>query len=363
MSDVLPLFGPLLENSHTVHFAYDLGARHVTYVSQKAYEKLVGDPAAHVNDDLPHLLSRVHPDDWRFLQQQLEQVGPDELVQDVELRLAQPQGGTGWICVTAYRTRSGQGAELLCGSVRDVTTEKTYALNAHKFNVKKNSTLEILSHDLAAPLIQVQQLADHLAHEAQGQLTERMQHLLALMERSCQSGIRLIREFVDNEFLESANVDLRPERADLAAWLALLVGEFQGSEWLTHLRFEFEAAEQPFYVSYDINKFQQVINNLVSNAVKFTPDGGLIRVTLARHDGRARITVADTGVGIPVRYQDGLFERFTKARRPGLRGEVTTGLGMSVIKTIVELHQGRIWFESAEDRGTTFYIELPALPA
>jgi two-component system sensor histidine kinase VicK len=61
--------------------------------------------------------------------------------------------------------------------------------------------------------------------------------------------------------------------------------------------------------------------------------------------------------------QEVLFDKFTKARRPGLRGERTTGLGMSVIKTIVELHQGRIWLESAEGQGTTFYVELPALPA
>ena len=96
--------------------------------------------------------------------------------------------------------------------------------------------------------------------------------------------------------------------------------------------------------------------------MKFTPDGGTIRVSLARRDTAVLLTIADTGVGIPAALQAGLFEKFTKARRTGLRGEKSTGLGMSIIKTIVDLHQGRIWLDSTEGQGTTFYIELPALP-
>ncbi|GAA3941477.1 PAS domain-containing sensor histidine kinase [Hymenobacter algoricola] len=363
MSDYLPLFRPLIENSNVIYFAYDLAGRRVAHVSQQAYEQLFGDPAAHVNDDLPHWLTRLHPDDWHYLHQRVEQAGPAELVQDVELRVTQADGSPGWLCATVYCTQPAGGPQYLCGSLRDISAAKAATLNAQKFNIKKDSTLEILSHDLAAPLILVQQLADLLTHEADGRLTERMRHLLGLMERTCQDGISLIRDFVDNEFLESANVDYKPERADLVAWLRLLMTEFQNSEWHTHLHFDFGAPEQPLYVCFDINKFQQVINNLVSNAIKFTPDGGRITVGVARHGNAARISVADTGVGIPAQYQAELFEKFTRARRPGLRGEKTTGLGMSIIKTIMELHQGRIWFDSAEGTGTTFYLELPALPA
>jgi two-component system sensor histidine kinase VicK len=71
------------------------------------------------------------------------------------------------------------------------------------------------------------------------------------------------------------------------------------------------------------------------------------------------ITIQDNGIRIPAHLQEGLFEKFTKARRPGLRGEESVGLGMSIIKTIVEWHQGKIYFESEENKGSTFYIELP----
>jgi two-component system sensor histidine kinase VicK len=103
----------------------------------------------------------------------------------------------------------------------------------------------------------------------------------------------------------------------------------------------------------------QVINNLISNAIKFTPDGGRIELAVAQEPGRVLISVADDGIGIPEALQPVLFERFTPARRSGLRGEKTTGLGMSIIKTIVGLHEGRIICQSTENEGSTFTIELP----
>jgi two-component system sensor histidine kinase VicK len=109
----------------------------------------------------------------------------------------------------------------------------------------------------------------------------------------------------------------------------------------------------------DDNKFMQVINNLISNAIKFTPDGGEITVALEEKEESVLIKVADTGIGFLEKYHATLFEKFTQTRRTGIKGEPSVGLGMSIVKTIVEWHQGKIWFESQEDKGTTFYIELP----
>ncbi|TVT43742.1 PAS domain S-box protein [Hymenobacter setariae] len=361
MSDYLDLLRPLLEHRNEIYFAYDLGERRVVYVSA-AYEQIIGDPSEHINDDLPYLLTRIHPDDWQFLQQRVAQAAPEELVQDVEVRLSQSVKDTQWMQVSVCRRQLPTGAHYLVGSARDITREKEVLINGEKFNSKKNATLEILSHDLAAPLVLLQQLTEHLAWELNTP-TSKVQEVLHLMQRTCTQGVSLIRDFVDNEFLESSNVEMRFDRADLVSWLQTLMEEYERSEQHTHLHFHFAATEQPIYVSFDINKLQQVVNNLISNAIKFTPDGGQIAVSLERRGDQALLLVADNGIGIPADLQGVLFDKFTKARRPGLRGERSTGLGMSVIKTIVNLHQGRIWFESTEGQGTTFYLELPALPA
>jgi len=360
MTDYLPLFRSFLARRSEVHFAYDVAAQQVVYLSE-AYEQLTGDPANHAAEDWSHLLAAVHPDDWEYLRQQVAQAAPGALVEDVELRLERPTRPQ-WLRVSVQQVADAQGQPFIIGAVRDITVEKAVALNAQKFTTKKDATLEILSHDLAGPLAMLQQLADQLRYELP-EASEATRHLLDLMQRICQQGTDLIRDFVDTEFLESANLELKTERADLAAWLGQAMQEYQQSEQLTRLHFEYIPYEQPLYVSFDINKLQQVLNNLVSNAIKFTPDGGHIRVQLERRGEYARFTIGDTGVGIPAPLQPVLFEKFTKARRPGLRGEKTTGLGMSVIQTIVGLHHGHIWFESTEGVGTTMYVEVPALPA
>jgi two-component system sensor histidine kinase VicK len=357
MPDYLPLFHSFLAQRGEVCFAYDFTTKRVVYVSE-AYEHLTGDPASLVHEDWPYLRAAIHPDDWQYLCQQVAQAAPGTVVENVELRLE--RRSCQWLCVSVQRTTDAQGQPFLVGAVRDITAAKMVLLTGEKFNTKKNATLEILSHDLAGPLAMMQQFTDQLRYELP-QASAMANQLLDMMQRICQQGTDLIRDFVDTEFLESANVEMNIERADLAAWLGQAMQQYQETEQLTQLHFEYAPSEQPFYVNFDINKLQQVLNNLVSNAIKFTPDGGHIRVCLERHGAYARFTVADTGVGIPAALQPLLFDKFTKARRPGLRGEKTTGLGMSVIQTIVGLHQGRIWVESAEGQGTTMYVEVPAL--
>ncbi|UYZ64066.1 PAS domain-containing sensor histidine kinase [Hymenobacter weizhouensis] len=361
MPDFSPLFRSLIDGGQAVYFSYDLAAARVVYVSQ-AYERVFEGPAARADDELPRWLSRVHPDDRPLLHQQLTQALAGELVENVDVRVATPAGGgVQWLRFAGSLEVLADGQRYLSGTVLDITKVQETAINAQKFNTKKDATLEILSHDLAAPLVLLQQLTEHLRLETQDGAG--VQELLRLMERTCTDGVHLIRDFVDNEFLESSNVELKRERANLVAWLRTIMEEYQRSEWHTHLQFHFEAAEESIFVSLDINKFQQVINNLLSNAIKFTPDGGTLTVRVARQDALVLVTITDTGIGVPAELQPLLFDKFTKARRTGLRGEKTTGLGMSIIQTIVELHQGRIWLESAEGAGTTFFIEVPALPA
>ena len=101
-----------------------------------------------------------------------------------------------------------------------------------------------------------------------------------------------------------------------------------------------------------------MLDNLLNNALKFTPAGGTITVGLRERGGMALPTVQNTGIDIPGKLHHHLFDKFNPSRRAGLRGEVTTGLGLFIAKQIVELHGGTIWLESREKEGTTFFIEL-----
>ncbi|GAB3239655.1 hypothetical protein GCM10027346_33100 [Hymenobacter seoulensis] len=360
MLDFAALFRPLVERSQVVYFVYHLEARQFHFVSP-AYETVFGQPCAEATAALPRLISRLHPDDHHFVGARLAHLMRGKFVEDVEVRLVpenDPNGPVQWLYVTAGRVEQSPGHTYLSGTVQDITSNREYLDNVDKFNKKKNTTLEILSHDLAGPFAMIKQVAGFVTEKVESLHDSQLNHLLHIMQNTCQDSINLIRDFVDNEFLESSNVQMKVERADLALELREMVAEYQKSAEDIAKHFSYKGPEQLFHV-LDHNKFMQVINNLLSNSIKFTPDGGRIRVGLEEHPDQVLITVADNGIGIPDEFQDTLFERFTPARRTGLRGEKTTGLGMSIIKTIVELHQGRIWFESAEGQGTTFFIALP----
>jgi two-component system, OmpR family, sensor histidine kinase VicK len=362
LPDYAALFRPLVEHSQNVYFTYHVDSRRLTYVSP-AYERVLGAPAGQASQDLPRWLASIHPDDRDLLREQIGLLLRGQpLVQDVELRLRHPDGRRQWLCLTAGRSHDAQGQLLLTGSVHDITPTKEYMRNADNFNAKKNATLEILSHDLSGPLLIVQQLAEHVAQQSESYENPALNELVRLMRTTCQESVDLIRDFVNQEFLESANVELNLQRIDLVAKLRVVLTQYQHAQRLLHKRIGFATNAESVYVYIDDNKFQQVVNNLISNALKFTPDDGHIDVRLERHAGRVRLIVQDNGIGIPAKLQPMLFEKFTKARRSGLRGERTIGLGMSVIKTLVTLHEGHVWFESEEGKGSTFYVELPLVP-
>jgi two-component system sensor histidine kinase VicK len=360
MTDFAAVFLGQAEASAHVQFIYDVAAGRVAYVNP-AYETLLGGRRDHVNDELPGLLARLHPDDHAYLAHCWQLWLRGRLSDEVELRLrppGEPDQPEQWLCLTPHCQQPASGAPVLAGSLRDISTAKRYQHNSENFNTRKNAVLEILSHDLSSTFVMVQQISGYLREEAAaGQ--SRTDDLLRLLERTSQQSLHMIRELVNLEFLTSANTDLKRDRVDVGAALAPPLEELQQRQALLGHRFEYALPDQPVYAELDVNKIQQVLTNLISNAVKFTPDGGRIDVQVEPCEGCVRIHVRDEGIGIPAHLQPHLFERFTKARRPGLRGEDTTGLGLMLCKTIVDWHGGTLTLDSIEGRGTTVTVELP----
>jgi two-component system sensor histidine kinase VicK len=186
-----------------------------------------------------------------------------------------------------------------------------------------------------------------------------VQKMLGVLETTSQASQRMIQDLIDIEFIASANTDLKRDRVEVGKVLREPLEQLQHGQAVLGHRFEYFLPEQPVYAQLDVNKFTQVLTNLVSNAFKFTPDGGRVAVEVVPGEGCVQVHVRDTGVGIPAELQPLLFERFTKARRAGLRGEPTTGLGLVLCKTIVEWHHGSLSFESTEGKGSTFTVEIP----
>jgi len=120
----------------------------------------------------------------------------------------------------------------------------------------------------------------------------------------------------------------------------------------------YQSPEKPVYALIDRDKFRRVLENLLSNAVKFTNEDGQVTITLKEEKGKAVLLVHDNGIGIPAELVATVFNKFTKAGRAGTGGEPTTGLGLYIVKQIIDKHKGKVWVESKENAGTTVFVEL-----
>jgi two-component system sensor histidine kinase VicK len=358
MTDFADFFRSQAEASAHVQFVYDLTAGRVAYVNA-AYARVLHRPPGQVNADLPALLAQLHPDDRAYLAHYWRRWTRDQITDEVEIRLQHPGQPNQWFCLTPSYQQTAGGRVLLGGTLRDISVLKRYQENADLFNSRKNATLEILSHDLSGAFIMIQQIAGFLHEEIVVPAHSRVPDMLNVLETTSRDSVKMIRDLINLEFLTSANTDLKVARVDLGAVLRVPLDQLQTGQRLLGHTFTYELPAKPIYANVDVNKFTQVLINLVSNALKFTPDSGHVAVRIVPGPGVVRIHVTDDGVGIPLALQPYLFERFTKARRPGLRGEATTGLGLALCKTIVEWHHGHLSVVSAEGEGSTFTVEIP----
>lgn len=344
----------LAKRSDLLFFSYDLELKSVNYANTSfleffnATEEMINHVAVY---DL------LHNDDKELINEKIKECINKERVVDVECRFVR---GTQirFLRIDAYLHESN-GKKLIIGQAKDITSYKEYIDNLNNHNSKKNSILNILAHDLSGPIGTVGNLSELLKKETANFNNVKIVKYLDMIEEISKRSLNLIRNFLNQEFLESQAVNLLKKRVDLSAKIANATKVYSNLHQHFHLTFSPKEVHTPIYVNIDEDKFLQVISNLISNAIKFTPIGGDISILVAEEDESVMITVADSGIGIPEQFHKTLFDKFTDARRTGLNGEPSTGLGMSIIKTIVEWHQGKIWFESSVNKGTTFYISLP----
>jgi two-component system phosphate regulon sensor histidine kinase PhoR len=223
--------------------------------------------------------------------------------------------------------------------------------------------IDNLSHELRTPLTTVSLLAETLTREAEAagdKIPPRMRDRIEKIEVETGHLVQMVSELLDLSRIESGGalgvvdvVDLGRIAAESTERLRL----FADRQGVT-LRVAVGEAVPP--VRGDAARLGQVVVNLVHNAVKFSPDGGDVTVSVRAVDGEAVVSIADHGVGIPRAAQPRIFERFYKVDRARVRGETGgTGLGLAIARHIVEQHGGRIWVESTEGAGSTFSFAVP----
>lgn len=182
--------------------------------------------------------------------------------------------------------------------------------------------------------------------------TSRIQRYAARMNR-------LIGDLVDVASIDAGKLAMTPAAGDMAALIAEAVDTFQAGASAKGISLQAEMAERPLLAEFDHDRMLQVLANVLANAIKFTSEGGRIRVHAERAGDEVRVSIGDTGSGIPGNMLEAVFERFWQVGKNDRRG---VGLGLFISRSIIENHGGRIWAESKPGAGSVFSFTLPAPP-
>ena len=200
----------------------------------------------------------------------------------------------------------------------------------------------------------------NISHEFRTPLTLILGPVKQIIEKLNEGKILgLVNQLLDISKIESGNMKLQTSPQNIVKVVKVLVLSFMSYAERKKITLTFNSSEDEIIVYLDKDKTEKIITNLLSNAFKFTPDGGRIEVTVSRDDKFVKVSVSDDGIGIPKQNMDKIFDRFYQVDGSHTRKQEGTGIGLSLTKELVELHKGKIEVESEEGKGATFIINLP----
>jgi signal transduction histidine kinase len=277
------------------------------------------------------------------------------------LRRLADQAAVALLNALAYRE-----IEMLNLSLEAKVTERTRELSEANRKLQtldrlKSEFVSNASHELRTPLTAIRMSVDNLLDGVVGEAGPKLQRYLTTVRNNTDRLARLVTDLLDLSRIEAGRVELRRTPVPVQPIIQEVAENLlpmAAGKGLSLVAVPADAA--PLLAFADRDKLQQILINLIENATKFTPTGGCITVS-ARDAGKqfVEIAVEDTGEGIPADELEAVFDKFHQVRRAGQGKPQGTGLGLTIAKSLIELHGGRIWVESEVGRGTRFVLTLP----
>ncbi|MCB0210566.1 MAG: PAS domain S-box protein [Anaerolineae bacterium] len=237
-------------------------------------------------------------------------------------------------------------------NVRDVT-------RLREAEEMKQTLLSVISHELKTPVSIIKGYAGTLAREDADWDKKTLADGLAVIEEEADRLDRLITNLLEASRMQAGGFKIKESYLDLASMVQTVVRKLQATTDKHTITVELPDDFPPIRGDHD--RLREVLTNLVGNAIKYSPDGGTITVRgMPGENSTVRLSISDEGIGIPPADQERVFERFYRVDNRLARQTPGTGLGLYLVKTVVEAHGGRVWVESTVGHGSTFWIELPA---
>ncbi|WP_419960467.1 cell wall metabolism sensor histidine kinase WalK [Psychrobacillus sp. BM2] len=228
-----------------------------------------------------------------------------------------------------------------------------------KVDMERREFVANVSHELRTPLTTMSSYLEALADGAWKD-EEIAPSFLQVTQTETHRMIRLVNDLLQLSKMDSRDYDLNREIVNFNQFFNRIIDRFElsKSENVTFVR---RLSDNAYYVDIDTDKLTQVMDNIISNAIKYSPDGGNIRFGVVAADSILKVMISDDGMGIPSENVDRIFDRFYRVDRARARSMGGTGLGLAIAREMIEAHGGRIWAESEEGHGTTIFFTLDIL--
>jgi signal transduction histidine kinase len=245
--------------------------------------------------------------------------------------------------------------------VKERTRELTAALEeVRMMSKRKTDFVSSVSHELRTPLTSIKGYASILLAEKLGQLPPEAKARLEKINRHSDELTHMINDLLDIAHIESGKVIMKRQSYELKPIIEKILDLFSLQLKEKEIQTQLNIADSPRNIFADASQIQRVFINLIGNAMKFTPRQGKITITAKNIDGQVQVDVTDSGCGIPEDAQRHIFEEFYRVDNSINQQLKGSGLGLSLVKQIIQAHEGKIWFKSKENQGTTFSFTLPA---
>lgn len=331
----------------------DLQERTLNYSNQVAID-LFGLVEGDSLDKVESLINIVTAPDREYVKFHYQLAGKRRSLADIEFSYSSPGNSVCWLTCSTCLFKDGR---YVYATLKDITKVKQHETFLVQYGAKKNTLLDTLLHELNGALYLMNDLAIQAEKSVKVSDRKSLERFISLVSDNSNHCITIINDLLREENTDAPGIYVRHSRCDIVKVVRYIFEERRNSK--ANRNFILDTSATEVLLNTDEVKFLQILTNLASNAVKFTRDGDEIRFEIRDTGSSVTVAVSDNGIGIPEAMHPFVFDRYGPARRNGLNGEKSIGLGLSVCKLLTQLIGGQLTFKSTEGKGSTFTLELP----
>lgn len=334
---------------------FDLDLKTGAMLWSEALYTQYGYKKTDVKSTLEWWVSNIHPDDSMKLEEEISSLLVSrKRTWESEYRFKRSDGTYAYVRARSFVQRDEQNEPTrLISSMLDITKQK-------ELDQAKDEFISLVSHQLRTPLTAIRLFTEMLVDGQVGKLTNDQQSYLEKVDASTQRMIQLVGDILNISRVELGRLKIAPVETDVPALITSHVDEVEPLASAKKVKITFKPTTKLPNIAIDPILFGQIVHNLLTNAIRYSNgSNGRVEVQFTKKDESYVLAVSDNGIGIPKAAQARIFERFFRAENAVKAEGEGTGLGLYLIKLVLQSSGGNVWFESKEGQGTTFYVSIP----